>query len=38
VALAHGYIDAAQVEALGRAMGASDYGRYLVEIARAHRD
>lgn len=35
VALNAGYIDAAQVAKLGREMDASDYGRYLLEIARA---
>lgn len=35
VALNAGYIDAAQVARLGHEMGASDYGRYLIELARA---
>ncbi|HCK84822.1 MAG TPA: glucose-1-phosphate thymidylyltransferase [Hyphomonadaceae bacterium] len=35
VALNAGYIGAAQVAELGREMGASDYGRYLIELARA---
>lgn len=37
VALVQGYIDAAAVERLGRAMGASDYGRYLIDLARGAR-
>ena len=35
VALNAGYIDAGQVAKLGREMGASEYGRYLQELARA---
>jgi glucose-1-phosphate thymidylyltransferase len=38
IALTQGYVDAAHVARLGHEMGASDYGRYLVEIARAHRN
>jgi glucose-1-phosphate thymidylyltransferase len=37
VAFAQGFIDAAQMETLGREMGSSDYGRYLIDLARAHR-
>lgn len=33
VAFTQGYIDAAQLEQLGRDMGPSEYGRYLVELA-----
>ncbi|MEJ0059350.1 MAG: glucose-1-phosphate thymidylyltransferase RfbA [Terricaulis sp.] len=35
VALVLGYVDAAQVERLGREMGNTDYGRYLIDIARS---
>jgi glucose-1-phosphate thymidylyltransferase len=34
VALVLGYVDADQVERLGREMGNTDYGRYLIDIAR----
>jgi glucose-1-phosphate thymidylyltransferase len=37
IALAQGYIDADQVERIGRGMGSGDYARYLVELARAAR-
>lgn len=35
VAFTLGYIDAAQLEKLGRDLGASEYGRYLLELARS---
>jgi len=37
VALVQGYIDADHVERLGRELGDSAYGRYLIDIARAAR-
>ena len=36
IALHQGWIDAAAVERLGRAMGEADYGRYLCEAAAEH--
>ena len=36
IALHQGWIDAAAVDRLGRAMGEADYGRYLCEAAAEH--
>jgi glucose-1-phosphate thymidylyltransferase len=35
VALFQGYITRAQVEELGRELGGTEYGRYLLEVAKA---
>jgi len=37
IALHQGYIDSDQCAALGQAMGKTEYGRYLIEIARENR-
>ena len=37
IALGHGWIDADQASALGRQMGKTDYGRYVLDIAKEHR-
>ena len=37
IALSQGYIDADRCLALGQAMGKTEYGRYLIEIAREAR-
>jgi len=36
IALRMGFIDAAQAYRLGEALGKSGYGRYVMEVARAH--
>ncbi|MBN8605799.1 MAG: glucose-1-phosphate thymidylyltransferase RfbA [Caulobacterales bacterium] len=37
VAFSQGFIDAAQLEKLGREIGSSEYGRYLIDLAQSHR-
>lgn len=37
VALSEGYIGPEDVERIGRSMGSSEYGRYLIDLARAAR-
>ncbi len=37
IAAAAGFIAAAQCAALGQALGKTDYGRYLIEVAREAR-
>jgi glucose-1-phosphate thymidylyltransferase len=37
IALSAGWISSEEAELLGRAMPKTDYGRYLIDIAREHR-
>lgn len=38
IALTLGYVDASHVEQLGREMEKTEYGKYLMAVARSHRD